>query len=350
MHVYQIEGWTTEGTSPQADDDTSMRLAPLLSYAQLLNILFYVFNLTIPISFFGILTNITNILVFYKMGFSSPSNLSLFCLAISDLLCLCYILIVSFGNHPLFAYVDVAFSLPDVTRTGANVYWASAAIGAWITAVITVERSCCVAFPMKVNRIFSQKSIAALIGSMVIYQIASGLPRSFGIVLQWGVSPKTNKTLITFVTSNPRLIITSYLASYSIPVLTSFFVVVLGTVFLITKLKQNSQLRVSLKGLQNNQANKLSDKELRLVRTMVFICIIFIVGSTPGILMSVATNVHPPLNTDDPYLGFLCMACFDISVIFISVHSSVNIFVYLRMGSNYRRTFSEIFLSKSSKE
>ncbi|RUS88438.1 hypothetical protein EGW08_003775 [Elysia chlorotica] len=151
MHVYQLEGWTTEGTSPQAGDDTSTRLAPLLSYAQLLNILFYVFNFTIPISFFGILTNITNILVFYKMGFSSPSNLSLFCLAISDLLCLCYILIVSFGNHPLLLDDDLPMSLADVTRTGANVYWASAAIGAWITAVITVERSCCVAFPIKLE-------------------------------------------------------------------------------------------------------------------------------------------------------------------------------------------------------
>ncbi|RUS88439.1 hypothetical protein EGW08_003776 [Elysia chlorotica] len=203
---------------------------------------------------------------------------------------------------------------------------------------------------VQVNRIFSQKSIAALIGSMVIYQIASGLPRSFGIVLQWGVSPKTNKTLIKFVMTNPKLVMASYLASNSIPVFICFFVVVVGTVFLIAKLKQSSQLRVSLKGLQNNEANKMSYKDMRLVRCVVSICIIFIVGSTPGVLMNVATNVYPPLHADNPYLGFTHIATFYITLMCNAIQSSVNFVFYLRMGSRYKQNFKQLFLCNASTE
>ena len=93
-----------------------MPVQPVLSNAQYILFLSYLNTISIPICIFGILTNLTNIVVFYKMGFSSPTNINLFCLAIADLLTLCYTLIVNFGNHPAFQNADLSFSMYDVTR------------------------------------------------------------------------------------------------------------------------------------------------------------------------------------------------------------------------------------------
>ncbi|KAK3778181.1 hypothetical protein RRG08_053035, partial [Elysia crispata] len=58
-----------------------MPVQPVLSNAQYILFLFYLNTISIPICIFGILANFTNILVFYKMGFSFPTNINLFCLA-----------------------------------------------------------------------------------------------------------------------------------------------------------------------------------------------------------------------------------------------------------------------------
>ena len=139
------------GAMNTSKDDVKFPIKPLLTYDGLFNILSYLLSISIPICIFGIFSNIVNILVFFKMGFSSPTNISLFCLAIADLLTLCYALIASLGNHPAFQDVDFSFSMRDLTRVGAHVYFSSCAIGSWITAVINMERSVCVVFPIKVK-------------------------------------------------------------------------------------------------------------------------------------------------------------------------------------------------------
>ena len=139
------------GTMNTSMENAKMSIQPLLTYDKIIYILSYLLTISIPICIFGIFTNIVNILVFYKMGFSSPTNISLFCLSIADLLTLCYSLVASFGNYPAFQNADLCFSMHDVSRVGAHVYYSSCAIGSWITAVINVERSVCVVFPMKVK-------------------------------------------------------------------------------------------------------------------------------------------------------------------------------------------------------
>ncbi|KAK3730972.1 hypothetical protein RRG08_014251 [Elysia crispata] len=193
------------GAMNTSKEDVKFPIKPLLTYDGLFNILSYLLSISIPICIFGIFSNIVNILVFFKMGFSSPTNISLFCLAIADLLTLCYALIASLGNHPAFQDVDLSFSMRDLTRVGAHVYFSSCAIGSWITAVINMERSVCVVFPMKVKQIFTRKTTVCLVVAMVIYQIASGLPRSFAVQLAWSTSALTNRTIVSYVVLNPEL-------------------------------------------------------------------------------------------------------------------------------------------------
>ncbi|KAK3769623.1 hypothetical protein RRG08_013897 [Elysia crispata] len=120
MEVHQFQGGATAAPSPASHDHRLQAVKPLMTFEQFLAIVFYVFGATILISFFGVLSNIANILIFYKNGlFFSVQHWASFCLALVDLLILCYILIVSFGNHPLFVGADLPFSLLDAARTGA---------------------------------------------------------------------------------------------------------------------------------------------------------------------------------------------------------------------------------------
>ncbi|KAK3713857.1 hypothetical protein RRG08_033829 [Elysia crispata] len=327
-------------------ENAKMSIQPLLTYDKIIYILSYLLTISIPICIFGIFTNIVNILVFYKMGFSSPTNISLFCLSIADLLTLCYSLVASFGNYPAFQNADLCFSMHDVSRVGAHVYYSSCAIGSWITAVINVERSVCVVFPMKVKQIFTRKTTARLIAGMVIYQIASGLPRSFGVRFAWIPSAVTNSTRISYVIFNPRLVSLSYLVSFSIPNLICFFVVVLGTIFLISKFKQSRQLRSTM-SVTGKKSNEMSDKDVRLVRSMIFISALYIFGAAPNVLLYIVHSAYPSLHIDNPYLGYLHSLLLLATMVLQAASCSVNIFVYVRMGSNFKAKLREMFCCRS---
>ena len=127
----------------------------LLSDALLQEILLYFNNFVMAISIFGIFSNSVNIVVFYKMGFSVVTNISLVCLANVDMFCLFIIIIGSCAGHPAIRDDYLVISMYDLAITLTRVHYFFSAMGAWITAVISVERSCCVAFPMKVTQNFN---------------------------------------------------------------------------------------------------------------------------------------------------------------------------------------------------
>ena len=105
------------------------------------------------LSIFGVASNLVVILVFLKVGLSTTSNKSFFYLALTDLyISLCWML--QLGK----VYLSVAgIYIRNWTITRfLELYVVDSAevmnsIGAWITAVITTERLCCIAIPMKVS-------------------------------------------------------------------------------------------------------------------------------------------------------------------------------------------------------
>ena len=140
---------TSNGSAPGSVTSSS---SELISTAQLNTISLYTFSITIPVCIFGLASNIANIVVFYKMGLSSVSNVCFFCLSITDLSCVSYMLVVAFVFHPgLEPHAFLPISMLDIVRTFDTVYYAVSAMGSWITAIINMERSCCVVFPLKVR-------------------------------------------------------------------------------------------------------------------------------------------------------------------------------------------------------
>ena len=125
----------------------------LMSTDQLNRVYLYTTSIAIPVCIFGLASNIINIAVFYKMGLSSVSNICLFCLAITDFNCVTYILVVAFAHHPGLDHGFLPMAMFDVVLISDTVYYGFSAMGSWITAIINMERSCCVVFPLKVRSI-----------------------------------------------------------------------------------------------------------------------------------------------------------------------------------------------------
>ena len=111
----------------------------------------FISSLVIPVCIFGLLSNIANIIVFYRMGLSSATNICFFCLAITDFHCVSHILGVAFANQPSLEHAFLPIPMRDVVLISDTVYYAFSAIGSWITAIINVERSCYVVFPLNVR-------------------------------------------------------------------------------------------------------------------------------------------------------------------------------------------------------
>ena len=149
MEVYSFDhtSFTPNGSAPSALRPSS---SELITTDQLNTISLYIFSIAIPVCIFGLASNIANIVVFYKMGFSSVSNICFFCLAITDFNCVSYLLVVAFAYHPGLDHAFLPISMVEVVLISDTVYYSFSAMGSWITAFINMERSCCVVLPLKV--------------------------------------------------------------------------------------------------------------------------------------------------------------------------------------------------------
>ncbi|RUS76189.1 hypothetical protein EGW08_016033 [Elysia chlorotica] len=216
-----------------------------MSYKEMITLSLVVSPVLICLVVFGICTNVANVLVYYRIGFSSPSTISLFCLSITDTYCLFNISLTSIGILPWVWVADHPIALMEVAYILSAVRYSVAATGSWITAVINVERSCCVVFPLKVKSIFTHKTIISLIAGMVVYQVLATMPRSLILNIISTKSRWSNRTVYILDRGkyDLRIVNATLMASSAIPTLFCFLVVVVGTIFLIYSFKKSRALR-----------------------------------------------------------------------------------------------------------
>ncbi|GFO05250.1 chemosensory receptor a [Plakobranchus ocellatus] len=159
---------------------------------------------TLFFSVLGLGTNITNIVVFIKMGLQETTTISMLALAVSDFLCcllslwtyMCYL--PAFRDLPSLPFEPSEIS----SETGVNVRAYLTRTGALITTFITLERCLCVVVPMKVKNIITvpvtRISMVAIYAVTVLPYIA----HMFQIKLDWKFYPHLNRTRLGAVYLN----------------------------------------------------------------------------------------------------------------------------------------------------
>ena len=155
MERSDIDETTSSRINYSAENQTTMipTVLPLMTYNDFLRFLQFMSPLQIAICTFGIFSNIINILVFYKMGLSSASNINLFLLAIADAFSISGILLISFQD--IYEDSHLPMNMGDVALLTSHAFYFFSAMCSWITTVISMERACCIIYPMKVKIYFN---------------------------------------------------------------------------------------------------------------------------------------------------------------------------------------------------
>ncbi|GFR82205.1 chemosensory receptor A [Elysia marginata] len=234
------------------DTDTRHGITPFVSY-YVYTIFLYVVGLFLICGFslFGLMSNISNIIVYTKMGFSKTTNISLVALSGCDLLVSLSMLFVIISNSPFFATFTRLPSrdyMKEIIYLGAAVLYSSLGLGACVTAILSTERCLAVVLPLKVKSLVTPLRITMTIGALVVYQIA------LKVVLSVMSGPP-----YTSVNHHRHL----YLAcAFSYPTMLSFIIVSVSTAFLVVRLKTNLSWRNKTSG----QTNSSSAKDLKATR------------------------------------------------------------------------------------
>ncbi|GFO07552.1 peptide receptor gpcr [Plakobranchus ocellatus] len=329
-------------TRPYLDQTSVNETTPLIS-DQVAGVFFLVICYTlVSTSSLGVIANIANVLVFWKMGFTVVCNISFFCLSLSDLFCSGFLILQGMSIQPNVARLDLKISVKDITTYMCPIFWCISAFGSWVTALISMERCCCIVLPLKVQRIFTHRTVKGLILGQVIYQVATGTPHYFAMKLEFTTLPTTNETKLILNGSayNHDLGVLSQVLSYSIPTFLCFILVIIGTIFLVVSMKRSLKFRSSA---TSKDRTLNTDKELKIIKTIIFISIIYIVCLFPNVIVFFSSLIFPTFRVFNPYLSSLYGIVLGFTLIFQSISMAVNIFVYLKLSSAYRKTFYKLF-------
>ena len=200
---------------------------------------------------------------------------------------------------------------------------------------------------LQIKSIFTVRRVFIVLLIILIVQMSSLLPHYVTMQLTYVQSPITNRSGLVFSWTEYSLHVESItlFASFTLPSLICFSIVLLCTVFLVIKLNQSARWRQSTSNSSSaaKQEGSISSKETRVVRTVALICGIYICCFAPNVFTITAMALLPNFHQTDLYLGNLVAICFTIAYPCQSISSAANIFVYFKMSTRYRETFYQIF-------
>lgn len=185
--------------------------------------------------------------------------------------------------------------------------------------------------------------VSVIIVSIFIILLSSMAPAY--IVNRPGMKffPHRNKTLLGIVYGANRESVEKIfyaINSVFIP-FCAFAVIIVCTVTLVVQLQRKTKWR--MKSAHCAQSDNISNRNEKVAKMVVMISTMFISCFTPLGLIFIAMSLEPELSHDGKYQHVLRMAG-GICVVFESVNSSANIFIYYHMSSKFKETFRALFV------
>ncbi|XP_005113278.1 uncharacterized protein LOC101860473 [Aplysia californica] len=278
----------------------SEQAAPLISGEDLgIALIVTVVGLCGLFSLLGIVTNVTNLVVFAKLGFQDNINISLMGELITGL----------------------------------------------ITAFITFERCLCIVLPLRVRTIISPGRTKRLVVSLFLLLFCLFLPCYYTNQLAWVFVPERNTSILK-ITRTPALEVVNQIISMTQGVLIntfSFVTVIICTTVLVVKLNKKTKWRKATAGKGSGGSGDLGLKEKKVAKTVTFIGAIFIVCSLYSTVVFFCLVIDTDLFVRGKNENLFLLAN-SISILLTTINSSVNMFVYLKMSSKYRAVFLQTFV------
>ncbi|GFO27998.1 chemosensory receptor a [Plakobranchus ocellatus] len=320
-------------------------IKPILSaetYLALAGVLAYT-NIFVAVA--GIITNILVIITYTKIGFSESINITYLALGISDLGAsvfrawgsLCFVFDIASTNLP-FHPTSIAITTSFYPAQGLE------KTTAFLTAFLAFERCLCVQFPLHVRTIVTRQK--TMVSILVIYFFVFG-PSNLSFIVcpfKWIFNHDQNRIVLATVPlqNNLRFIITRALIAFYGSVLhfIALITVWICTIFLAIGLKKKADSRIdSFKHSKDKQDRK---KESHVIKMVFLISVTYLACSTPIAATLLVPHFVPEFESTRA-LARINLVTHMFSALMAQLNSTVNLFIFLYMGSRFRQTFLTLF-------
>ncbi|RUS84166.1 hypothetical protein EGW08_008053, partial [Elysia chlorotica] len=301
---------------------------------------------------FGIIENTQIIVTLVKIGFSPDSmNISYCALCVSDLLCILSLPWNAICYIPAFINSGLQFLAREVAvPTGGAFSQIFAGTTAWITAFISLERCLCVMFPLKSKDfVRSQRTviIILLIFIVGITPLAGIMFFTYVFVERFdvGVSLCLNTPLADYIHRSHFMYRTVVI--YSLPLV----IILVCSITLAVSLKRSiswRQRQSSENPEINNSSQHRSSKDARVVKTVLSLATVYIFLGGLSSVRHFAALMWPEFRMIGDY-GRWNRSATTLTFFFSLINSSVNVLIYYKTGSKFRKTVNQMVCLKYDK-
>ncbi|XP_059177579.1 uncharacterized protein LOC131956951 [Physella acuta] len=337
----------------------------------------------------GVVTNLLTLAVFWRSGLNDGISVGFFALTVSNLMCMALYLTAT-----EFVYADLTLRV----RPYVSLYWVGYIlpfyaitfyiISTLITVFLAVQKCCCVALPLTFKDQFSRNRCIAIIAC-----IYSGI---FALYVLYTISVFPFQPGFDYSTNSTRLIFkkSDFYSTTVFPIIKGFayifipiiseLIVLFCTILLTIKLEQSAKFRMSAtnkkevrlasieqvktpieevntnthkpitgvkrrnphSSLGNGKEEKskeiMSKREMRATQSVNMVAILFVVCNTPDVAVYLASLVVSDFSSSGRYVNtyWLCLELQDLMHV---INMIVNLFVYLKYNSKFRRHCVSIF-------
>ncbi|GFO03248.1 chemosensory receptor c [Plakobranchus ocellatus] len=385
------------------EDDIAWSSVPFLDTAQadlLRRSLYYFVNMAFRAV--SVITNTLNIVTFIKAGLSEGISCLFLGLSVSDLLLCTNVLTartldtaeIFFNQHPYHVLKMIAFFF---ARLG-GIWQATSTL---LTVFAAIQKCACVTFPLTFRFFFTQRRTVIVIFIIYVCVIISYIPQYIVDSAGPYFSTRFNRTRISYMIRYPKLYKESadyYLfAHYVCLPFIALSINILCVVVLTWNLKEAARMRKDMtsqdasstveasksscnkisndsnhtdknkKTIDNSddkesnrcdksdncsgdeeeisgskKSNILSDRELRVLRSVNLVCVIFIRGTAPYCILNSCALFLDSFDHRGRHFT-LYYILVSTQEIWYFGSTSVNIFVYYIYNTKYKKTFNRLF-------
>ena len=124
-------------------------------------------------------------------------------------------------------------------------------------------------------------------------------------------------------------------------------IIIIETILLIFFFKLNMKSRTSLVG---KKKERNSAKEKRLVKSVIGVCVFFIITSCPRNMEKLYAVWPGALMTVNRHLRVLFPVLYGLYQLLDGVNHSFNLFVYMAVNSRFRQSFLDLFTSRRAQK
>ena len=287
----------------------------------------------------GILNNILNTLTFYRMQMRSATKTSFICLSVTDLVGECIYGLIALIMMDMSELIDIGLDLTDVVYILGPIVMGVATFASWITAIIGVERCCCIVLPTRVKTLFSMKNTLGLILGMFVFQTVSIATVQSCVSFTLIRSPVSGRRKVLLdrskIDSNVYVVLTTGIPT--IIVLICFAVILVSAIFLGMALKQRRRWLQSLP----NPRDDIIKRNKELVTTGFALAFTHIIYFLPGGIMTfIAFASFTPLDERGENLSLILGS---YTILCQALSAMINIYIYLHMYSNFKQCWKKVF-------